>query len=109
MGKKRRVENADLEDLEGEDALQEDAHKRRKREAELQRQVEEYTVRPDRLRSDRVLGVISNVKQHFSDRIEVSRCSIHKRRRRRSARKTRREKSQVRSGITRETWGWVGG
>jgi hypothetical protein len=46
MGKKRRVENADP-DLDGEDAdgLPEDAHKRRKREAELQRQVEEYTVR----------------------------------------------------------------
>ena len=52
MGKKRRVENADP-DLEGDDddAQPEDAHKRRKREAELQRQVEEYTVRPDRLRS----------------------------------------------------------
>lgn len=42
MGKRRRVENADLEQ---EDGAEEDAHKRRKREAELQRQVEEYTVR----------------------------------------------------------------
>jgi hypothetical protein len=45
MGKRRRVENADPDLLE-EDAGQEDAHKRRKREAELQRQVEEFTVRP---------------------------------------------------------------
>jgi hypothetical protein len=46
MGKKRRVENADL-DQEGdeEDAAGADGSKRRKREAELQRQVEEYTVR----------------------------------------------------------------
>jgi hypothetical protein len=43
MGKKRRVENADPESL-GDEA-DNDAHKRRKREAELQRQVEEYTVR----------------------------------------------------------------
>lgn len=42
MGKKRRVENADPDLLE-EDAG-EDAHKRRKREAALQRQVEEFTV-----------------------------------------------------------------
>ena len=46
MGKKRRVENADPDlDGEDEDGLPDDAHKRRKREAELQRQVEEYTVR----------------------------------------------------------------
>jgi hypothetical protein len=47
MGKKRRVENADL-DQEGdgeETAAAVDGVKRRKREAELQRQVEEYTVR----------------------------------------------------------------
>lgn len=46
MGKKRRVENADL-DQEGdeEEAAGTDGAKRRKREAELQRQVEEYTVR----------------------------------------------------------------
>jgi len=43
MGKKRRVENADPEQ---EDEMENDAHKRRKREAELQRQVDEYTVRP---------------------------------------------------------------
>lgn len=42
MGKKRRAENADdvLDPL-----AEEDANKRRKRDAELQRQVEEYTVR----------------------------------------------------------------
>ena len=46
MGKKRRVENADPDlDGEDEDGLPDDAHKRRKREAELQQQVEEYTVR----------------------------------------------------------------
>ena len=45
MGKKRRVENADL-DQEGDDEeAGTDGAKRRKREAELQRQVEEYTVR----------------------------------------------------------------
>lgn len=42
MGKKRRVENADP-DQEGDEAA--DGAKRRKREAELQRQVEEFTVR----------------------------------------------------------------
>lgn len=44
MGKKRRVENADL-DQEGdeEEAGAADGAKRRKREAELQRQVDEYT------------------------------------------------------------------
>ncbi|KAF8499034.1 hypothetical protein F5888DRAFT_1687124 [Russula emetica] len=45
MGKKRRVENADL-DQEGDEeevAAAADGAKRRKREAELQRQVEEYT------------------------------------------------------------------
>jgi hypothetical protein len=47
MGKKRRVENADL-DQEGDEeeaGAGADGAKRRKREAELQRQVEEYTVR----------------------------------------------------------------
>jgi hypothetical protein len=46
MGKKRRVENADI-DQEGdeEEAGAADGAKRRKREAELQRQVDEYTVR----------------------------------------------------------------
>jgi Protein of unknown function (DUF3752) len=43
MGKKRRVENADPE-AQGDEA-DNDAHKRRRREAELQRQVDEYTVR----------------------------------------------------------------
>ncbi len=43
MGKKRRAENADLADLDPQ--VEEDANKRRKRDAELQRQVEEYTVR----------------------------------------------------------------
>ena len=43
MGKKRRVENADITD---QDPLaEEEANKRRKRDAELQRQVGEYTVR----------------------------------------------------------------
>ncbi|KAH9005875.1 hypothetical protein EDB86DRAFT_2770512, partial [Lactarius hatsudake] len=41
MGKKRRVENADLADLDPH--AEEDANKRRKRDAELQRQVEEFT------------------------------------------------------------------
>ncbi|KAI9445572.1 hypothetical protein H4582DRAFT_2071210 [Lactarius indigo] len=41
MGKKRRVENADLADLDPQ--AEEDANKRRKRDAELQRQVEEFT------------------------------------------------------------------
>ncbi|KAI0248105.1 hypothetical protein BJV78DRAFT_1131974 [Lactifluus subvellereus] len=40
MGKRRRVENADPEQ---EGGAEDDAHKRRKREAELQRQVDEYT------------------------------------------------------------------
>jgi hypothetical protein len=46
MGKKRRVENADL-DQEGDEgeAAGADGAKRRKHEAELQRQVDEYTVR----------------------------------------------------------------
>ncbi len=44
MGKKRRVENADP-DQEGDDEKSTGGVKRRKREAELQRQVEEYTVR----------------------------------------------------------------
>jgi len=44
MGKKRRVENADP-DQDATDADDEDARKRRKREAELQRQVDEHTVR----------------------------------------------------------------
>ena len=43
MGKKRRVENADLDQEGDEDEA--DGAKRRKREAELQRQVDEYTVR----------------------------------------------------------------
>lgn len=42
MGKRRRAENADP-DQEGDE--EEDGAKRRKREAELQRQVEEHTVR----------------------------------------------------------------
>lgn len=45
MGKKRRVENADLDQEGDEDESATDGAKRRKREAELQRQVEEYTVR----------------------------------------------------------------
>lgn len=45
MGRKRRVENADpdLDDAGGAGA-KDDASKRRKRDAQLQRQVEEYTV-----------------------------------------------------------------
>ncbi|KAH9964588.1 hypothetical protein BC827DRAFT_1188051 [Russula dissimulans] len=44
MGKKRRVENADLDrDDADADVDDEDARKRRKREVELQRQVDEYT------------------------------------------------------------------
>jgi uncharacterized protein DUF3752 len=43
MGKRRRVENADPDqERDGEEAT--DGVKRRKREAELQRQVDEYTV-----------------------------------------------------------------
>ncbi|KAI0294805.1 hypothetical protein BC826DRAFT_1010628, partial [Russula brevipes] len=42
MGKKRRVENADPDLV---DDAADDGPKRRKREAELQRQVDEYTVR----------------------------------------------------------------
>jgi hypothetical protein len=114
MGKKRRVENADPEELEGDkDAQQEDVHKRRKREAELQRQVEEYTVRPDRFTLYRTGFKLNTfdveTTRIFSDRTGVNRCSTHARRRRRSARKTRRAKSQVRSGTTRGTWGWAGG
>jgi hypothetical protein len=45
MGKKRRVENADLDQEGDEEDAGADGAKRRKREAELQRQVEEYTVR----------------------------------------------------------------
>jgi hypothetical protein len=44
MGKKRRVENADI-DQAGDEEEGADGAKRRKREAELQRQVDEYTVR----------------------------------------------------------------
>ena len=43
MGKRRRTENAD-DDASGADAAE--ARKRRKREAELQRQVDDYTVCP---------------------------------------------------------------
>jgi hypothetical protein len=43
MGKKRRVENAD--DVDQDPLAEEDTNKRRKRDAELQRQVDEYTVR----------------------------------------------------------------
>lgn len=43
MGKKRRAENADITDQDP--LVEEEANKRRKRDAELQRQVEEYTVR----------------------------------------------------------------
>ena len=45
MGRKRRVENADpdLDDAGGTGA-KDDASKRRKRDAQLQRQVDEYTV-----------------------------------------------------------------
>jgi hypothetical protein len=42
MGKRRRKENAEEDDTESS----EDARKRQKRDAELQRQVEEHTVRP---------------------------------------------------------------
>jgi hypothetical protein len=43
MGKKRRAENADVTN---QDPLEEEeANKRRKRDAEIQRQVDEYTVR----------------------------------------------------------------
>ncbi|KAI0307455.1 hypothetical protein B0F90DRAFT_1621668 [Multifurca ochricompacta] len=41
MGRKRRVENADPDAIQ--DDIDEEAHKRRRREAELQRQVDEYT------------------------------------------------------------------
>jgi len=43
MGKKRRVENAD--DAEQDPQAEEDANKRRKRDAGLRRQVDDYTVR----------------------------------------------------------------
>jgi len=44
MGKRRRVENADLDQDDADaDVDDEDARKRRKREVELQRQVDEYT------------------------------------------------------------------
>ncbi len=43
MGRKRRVENADPE--QGDADAKDDATKRRKRDAELQRQVDEHTVR----------------------------------------------------------------
>ena len=43
MGKKRRAENAD--DVDQDPQAEVDANKRRKRDAELQRQVEEFTVR----------------------------------------------------------------
>lgn len=60
MGRKRRVENADPDQVDpdggggssggggggGTGGAKEDASKRRKRDAQLQRQVEEYTVRP---------------------------------------------------------------
>jgi len=48
MGRKRRVENADPE--QGDADAKDDVTKRRKRDAELQRQVEEYTVRLARSR-----------------------------------------------------------
>jgi hypothetical protein len=44
MGRKRRVENADL-DQDADAHAKDDDSKRRKRDAKLQRQVEEYTVR----------------------------------------------------------------
>ena len=96
MGKKRRVENADP-DQEGDEAA--DSAKRRKREAELQRQVEEFTVRL----SPTVFIFV--VEQHFSDRIADRRCSKHTHRRMRSARKTRR-RSRLGYGITRVIWHW---
>jgi len=47
MGRKRRVENADTDQDEagGTGGAKEDASKRRKRDAQLQRQVDEHTVR----------------------------------------------------------------
>jgi hypothetical protein len=44
MGRKRRVENADPDQDADADA-KDDASKRRKRDAQLQRKVDEYTVR----------------------------------------------------------------
>jgi hypothetical protein len=108
MGKKRRVENADL-DQEGvdEDETTADGAKRRKREAELQRQVDEYTVQC--LFLGLLFLLFSGVEQHFiSDRIAVLRCSKHARRRRGSARK-RCRRSQLGYGITRVIWGWPEG
>ncbi len=79
MGKKRRVENADL-DQEGDEgeAAGADGAKRRKREAELQRQVDEYTVRYHRQSCLflvlLLLFLFSDFEQHFiSDRIAVRR------------------------------------
>lgn len=108
MGKKRRVENAEL-DQEGDEeetAAAVDGAKRRKREAELQRQVEEYTVRYHR--QGCVVILFLTLKQRSSDRIAGRHCSKHTGRRRRSARKTRRRR-QLGYGITRVIWGWAGG
>ena len=113
MGKKRRVENADL-DQEGDEeetVAGADGAKRRKREAELQRQVEEYTVRLYRwifIFGVIIIIIIFLTLNNTSDRIVVRRCSKHTRRRMRSARKTRR-RSQLGYGITRVIWGWAGG
>jgi len=56
MGRKRRVENADPE--QGDADAKDDATKRRKRDAELQRQVDEHTVRLARSPSDVWMGSI---------------------------------------------------
>jgi hypothetical protein len=72
MGKKRRVENADLDQEGDEDEATADGTKRRKHEAELQRQVDEYTVQC--LFLGLLFLLFSNVEQHFiSDRIAVRR------------------------------------
>jgi hypothetical protein len=58
MGKKRRVENADLDQEGDEDEATADGAKRRKREAELQRQVDEYTVRLSPIPTVFISGVV---------------------------------------------------
>ena len=68
MGKKRRVENADP-DQEGDEAA--DGAKRRKREAELQRQVEEFTVRLSP--TVFIFVIFLTLNNIFSDRIAVRR------------------------------------
>ena len=108
MGRKRRVENADpdLDDAGGTGA-KDDASKRRKRDAQLQRQVDEYTVSVCPHPSVKGLHKSICGKKH-SERIGVRRSSRLTRRKKRSARRAR-QRNRLGSGITRGTCPSAGG